>query len=78
MELVANRQFDTVYHEHFSYLSLHLVREIFAANGLMVWDVERLSTHGGFAPRVGRPRRSTRHNTGRRSPAGGRRVPWHA
>ncbi len=47
MELVAHRQFDTVYHEHFSYLSLHTVCEIFAAKGLMVWDVERLPTHGG-------------------------------
>lgn len=47
MELVAQRQFDTVYHEHFSYLSLHTVRSIFAAHGLRVWDVEQLPTHGG-------------------------------
>lgn len=47
MELVANRQFDTVYHEHFSYLSFHTVRRIFAAHGLRVWDVEQLQTHGG-------------------------------
>jgi len=47
MELVAHRQFDTVYHEHFSYFSLHTVRNIFAAHGLRLWDVERLSTHGG-------------------------------
>jgi trans-aconitate methyltransferase len=47
MELVAHRQFDTVYHEHFSYFSLHTVRAIFAAHGLRVWDVEQLSTHGG-------------------------------
>ena len=46
-ELVRNRQFDTVYHEHFSYLSFHVVRGIFAAHGLRVWDVEQLSTHGG-------------------------------
>ncbi|OOG59662.1 class I SAM-dependent methyltransferase [Rhodanobacter sp. C03] len=47
MELVAQRQFDTVYHEHFSYFSLHTVRNIFAAHGLCVWDVEQLPTHGG-------------------------------
>lgn len=47
MELVAKRQFDTVYHEHFSYFSFHTVRQIFAAHGLMVWDVEQLPTHGG-------------------------------
>lgn len=47
MELIAQRQFDTVYHEHFSYFSLHTVRAVFAAHGLRVWDVERLPTHGG-------------------------------
>ncbi|GGA85078.1 SAM-dependent methyltransferase [Arenimonas soli] len=47
LELVGKRQFDTVYHEHFSYLSLHVVRRIFAAHGLRVWDVESLPTHGG-------------------------------
>lgn len=47
MELVSKRQFDTVYHEHFSYFSLHTVQEIFTAHGLRVWDVEQLPTHGG-------------------------------
>lgn len=47
LELVVNRQFDTVYHEHFSYLSFHTIRRILAAHGLRVWDVEQLSTHGG-------------------------------
>jgi len=47
MELVARRQFDTVYHEHFSYFSLHTMRIIFAAHGLRLWDVEQLTTHGG-------------------------------
>lgn len=47
LELVRNHQFDTVYHEHFSYLSFHTVRRIFAAHGLRVWDVESLPTHGG-------------------------------
>jgi SAM-dependent methyltransferase len=47
MELVAKHQFDTVYHEHFSYFSFHTVCRIFAANGLKIWDVEQLPTHGG-------------------------------
>ncbi|MGH8122367.1 MAG: methyltransferase domain-containing protein [Rudaea sp.] len=47
MELVGKRQFDTIYHEHFSYFSFHTVQQIFAAHGLRVWDVERLLTHGG-------------------------------
>ena len=45
--LIEDNQFDTVYHEHFSYLSLHTVQKIFAKNGLRIWDVERLGTHGG-------------------------------
>jgi SAM-dependent methyltransferase len=47
MRLMQLAQFDTIYHEHFSYLSLHTVRRIFAAHGLAVRDVEELSTHGG-------------------------------
>lgn len=47
LELVRNHQFDTVYHEHFSYLSFHTVCRIFAAHGLRMWDVEPLPTHGG-------------------------------
>lgn len=47
MELVAKHQFDTVYHEHFSYFSFHTARQIFAAHGLKIWDVEQLPTHGG-------------------------------
>jgi hypothetical protein len=47
MRLVEFCQFDTVYHEHFSYLSLLTVQRIFARAGLRVFDVEELSTHGG-------------------------------
>ena len=47
LQLVQHAQFDTLYHEHFSYLSLHTVQRIFAAQGLVVWDVEVLATHGG-------------------------------
>ncbi|MEO1406896.1 MAG: methyltransferase C-terminal domain-containing protein, partial [Pseudomonadota bacterium] len=44
---VEHRQFDTVYHEHFSYLSLLTIQRIFEANGLRVVDAEELPTHGG-------------------------------
>jgi SAM-dependent methyltransferase len=47
LRLVAESQFDTIYHEHYSYLSLTAVQKIFAANGLTVFDVEELGTHGG-------------------------------
>lgn len=47
MELIEHNQFDTVYHEHFSYLSLFTVQRIFEQAGLRVFDVEQLTTHGG-------------------------------
>lgn len=47
LRLIAECQFDTVYHEHFSYLSLQTVMSVFARANLRVWDVERLPTHGG-------------------------------
>lgn len=47
LQLVRRCQFDTIYHEHFSYLSLGAVKRIFEAAGLTVYDVEVLSTHGG-------------------------------
>lgn len=47
MRLIEHTQFDTVYHEHFSYLSLYTVGLIFKAAGLRIWDVEQLPTHGG-------------------------------
>lgn len=56
MRLIADNQFDTIYHEHFSYLSLTAVLRIFEKNGLQVFDVEELPTHGGslrvFAQRL--------------------------
>jgi len=45
--LISETQFDTIYHEHFYYLSLHAVKRIFEHNGLTVFDVEELPTHGG-------------------------------
>jgi hypothetical protein len=47
MRLIEGRQFDTIYHEHFSYFSLFTIEKIFAAHGLKVFDVEELPTHGG-------------------------------
>lgn len=45
--LMEENQFDTIYHEHFSYFSLLTVEKIFAAHGLTLFDVEELPTHGG-------------------------------
>lgn len=47
LNLVQENQFDTIYHEHFSYLSLTSAKAIMESNGLSVFDVEQLSTHGG-------------------------------
>jgi 2-polyprenyl-3-methyl-5-hydroxy-6-metoxy-1,4-benzoquinol methylase len=47
MQLVDNNQFDTIYHEHFSYLSFYTVKQIFESQGLEMFDVEELPTHGG-------------------------------
>jgi hypothetical protein len=47
MQLVDNNQFDTIYHEHFSYLSFHTVKQVFESQGLELFDVEEIPTHGG-------------------------------
>ena len=47
MRLVEETQFDTIYHEHFSYLSFAVVKRIFSSQGLEVFDVDELPTHGG-------------------------------
>ncbi|MEO7047058.1 MAG: class I SAM-dependent methyltransferase, partial [Ferruginibacter sp.] len=47
MQLVDNNQFDTIYHEHFSYLSFHTVQKIFESQGLQLFDVDEIPTHGG-------------------------------
>ena len=47
MRLIEGNQFDTIYHEHFSYFSFITVEKIFAAHGLTLFDVEELPTHGG-------------------------------
>jgi SAM-dependent methyltransferase len=64
LNLVGEYQFDTIYHEHYSYLSLTAVERIFSANGLRIFDVEKVPTHGGslrvFAQRA---------DTGKRPPS---------
>jgi 2-polyprenyl-3-methyl-5-hydroxy-6-metoxy-1,4-benzoquinol methylase len=47
MQMVDNNQFDTIYHEHFSYLSFTTVKKIFESAGLQLFDVEEVPTHGG-------------------------------
>lgn len=54
MRLMEENQFDTIYHEHFSYFSFITVEKIFAAHGLTLFDVEELSTHGGSLRIYGR------------------------
>ena len=60
VNLIEKNQFDTIYHEHYSYLSLNAVDTIFNANGLRVFDVELVDIHGGslrvFAERKDSPR----------------------
>jgi SAM-dependent methyltransferase len=62
LSLLAHTQFDTIYHEHFSYLSLTVVNAIAGNNGLRIFDVEKLVTHGGslrvFAERADTQRRA--------------------
>ncbi len=47
MKLIDNNQFDTIYHEHFSYFSFSTVREVFKQHNLDIYEVEEISTHGG-------------------------------
>ncbi len=65
LRLVMENQFDTIYHEHFSYLSLAVVGRLFADHGLVVFDVEELPTHGGSL-RVFAARRSAGHRSSER------------
>ncbi len=59
--LIAENQFDTIYHEHFSYFSFTTAHRIFAAHGLDLWDVEELPTHGGSLRIYGCHRSDPRH-----------------
>lgn len=60
MRLMEENQFDTIYHEHFSYFSFIAAEKIFAAHGITLFDVEELSTHGGSLRIYGR---HTENNT---------------
>jgi 2-polyprenyl-3-methyl-5-hydroxy-6-metoxy-1,4-benzoquinol methylase len=54
LQLIAQSQFDTIYHEHFSYFSFLTVERVFSAHGLTLFDVEELPTHGGSLRIYGR------------------------
>jgi SAM-dependent methyltransferase len=47
LELIEHVEFDTIYHEHYSYFSLYAIEQVFKRHGLRIYDLERLSTHGG-------------------------------
>lgn len=66
MQLMQNNQFDTIYHEHFSYYSFLTVREVFRAHGLELFDVDRISTHGGSLRIYGCHRDQGRYNVTQR------------
>ena len=61
LRLMAEKQFDTIYHEHFSYFSLRTVRAVFAAHGLTLFDVDELPTHGGSLRIYARHREDASH-----------------
>jgi hypothetical protein len=54
LQLIEHNQFDTIYHEHFSYFSFLTVERVFAAHGITLFDVEELPTHGGSMRIFGR------------------------
>jgi len=60
LRLIERNQFDTIYHEHFSYLSFVVVNRIFAHHGITLFDVEELSTHGGSLRIFGRHANDTK------------------
>ena len=55
--LIEGNQFDTIYHEHFSYFSLLSIENLFVRHGLRIFDVEELWTHGGSLRVYAVPRR---------------------
>lgn len=66
MRLVEENQFDTIYHEHFSYFSFLTVTSIFASHGLVIFDVEELPTHGGSLRVYARHSEDTSRPVGKR------------
>ena len=85
MQLIEHKQFDTIYHEHFSYLSFSTVDQIFRDNGLSVFDVEEFDTHGGslrvFAQRTDAGKHPVRKNVtkllNRETKAGMKKVTYY-
>ena len=67
LQLIANNQYDTIYHEHFSYFSFLSVSKIFEAHGLVLFDVEELPTHGGSLRIYGKHREDTSKPVGARA-----------
>ncbi|MDI9640291.1 class I SAM-dependent methyltransferase [Oscillatoria amoena NRMC-F 0135] len=61
LQLILFNQFDTIYHEHFSYFSLLTVEKVFAKHGITLFDVEELPTHGGSLRIYGRHQESSYH-----------------
>jgi hypothetical protein len=86
LKLVAESQFDTIYHEHYSYFSLITSEKIFAAHGLTLFDVEELPTHGGSLRIYARHQDDASHPVGprvaalraREEKAGVATVPYYA
>ena len=66
LRLIEENQFDTIYHEHFSYFSLLTAEAIFAGHGLTIFDVEELPTHGGSLRIYARPPPTTSRPVDRR------------
>ena len=66
MRLMDENQFDTIYHEHFSYFSFTTVEKVFAAHGITLFDVEELPTHGGSLRIYGRHTENLRRPVGER------------
>ncbi len=64
LRLMQKLEFDTIYHEHFSYFSLHAVRQVFAKHGLELFHVKELTTHGGSIRIYGQHAGGARAKTG--------------
>jgi SAM-dependent methyltransferase len=68
VQMIDGNQFDTIYHEHYSYFSFVAVERVFAAHGLELFDVEELATHGGSLRIYARHREAREGTAGARSP----------
>ncbi len=65
LELIKNNQYDTIYHEHYSYLSLLSVNNVFKNNGLNIFDVQKVNTHGGSLRVFAQKKTSKKHKVSR-------------